>query len=510
VHTAIGVAERGAWDAALAATRALSDEWGIAGVASYAAGRGTRAHSFSRRIAASAAVQRSLDARRTRVAIQYSRLEDEDPGAIDQATADANPSRANDAFDADERTRDAAELSGIFDRPLGASQMLRLSGRIHGARQGRTRTLLLTPSLGDTQFHHETDQGFWIRAQHDLLGATSRLVSGVEVGDAEYESSYRDPETSEELSSSSGNRLALALYSEMQRELAARLRAYAGARFDRVTPSASLAFRDEEATFSAWSGRVGINYAYRDGDLDGGNVFIAGSTGFKTPTLDQLYDARRTRLPDGNTISIANPELQPQRSREIEAGIFQRVPMGRSSLEISLSAYLRNVEDEIDFDLATFRYGNIKRSRHESVEVLTLAHLGRDIEVRNALTLGRSTFRTGPYEGNQLKNIPRVSSQTALAVPLLRDVTLTLAHRATSKSWIDDENTTALPGIDLFDAGLRVVAGMVKGSVRIENLSNERGAMLGFLLFDPNEGRNVAMVYPLGGRTVRVSIEVDR
>ena len=43
--------------------------------------------------------------------------------------------------------------------------------------------------------------------------------------------------------------------------------------------------------------------------------------------------------------------------REIEAGVFQRVPMGRSSIEISLSAYRRELEDEIDFDLATFRYG---------------------------------------------------------------------------------------------------------------------------------------------------------
>jgi iron complex outermembrane recepter protein len=510
VRAVLGVAERGAWEGALGLARKLPGTWGAAGNASYAEGRSNREHTFSRRVAASTSFETSLPPRRTRFGLQYDRLEDEDPGPLDEAAADADPTRANELFEADERTRDAAELVGIFDFPLGASRILHLAARVHGARQGRTRTLLLTPSFGDTQFHHETDQGFWIRAQHDLLASASKAITGLEVSDGAYESSYRSPETGEELSHSSGSRLALALYTEMQRELAARLRASLGARYDRVTPNATLDDREEDATFSALSARVGINYAYREGDDDGGNVYLVASSGFKTPTLDQLYDSRRTPVGDGTTVTISNPSLQPQRAHEIEAGLFQRLPMARSSLELSLSAYLRYLKDEIDFDLATFRYGNIKRSRHEAVEVLTLGHLWRDIEVRNALTIGRAVFRSGPYQGYQLKNLPRFSAQTALSVPVQPNVMLTVAHSSTSSTYLDDENTTTIPRIHLFDVGLRLVVGPLEGSIRMENLADERGASFGFLLFDPASMRNVPMVYPLGGRTIRVAIKVER
>ena len=509
MRATLGVAEHNVWEAALGVTRKLGETWGASGTGSYAEGRGGREHTFARRIAASTAIEKTLPARRTRFAIQYDRLEDEDPGPLDDATFAADPTQANELFDADERTRDAAELVGILDRPLGASHMLRLSGRVHGARQGRTRTLLLTPDFGDTQFHHETDQGFWIRAQSDRLGTTSKFVTGLEASGARYESSYRSPSTGEELSSSTGNRLALALYAEAQRELIGRLRAYAGARYDRVTPTATIENREENARFSALSGRVGINYAYRDGDDAGGNVYLVASNSFKTPTLDQLYDSRRTPVGDDVFISISNPSLEPQRAREIEAGVYQRVPIARASLEISLSAYLRDLEDEIDFDLATFRYANIKRSRHEALEVLTLGHLWRDIEVRNALTLGRARFRSDPYQGNQLKNIPRFSTQTALSVPVVPSVMLTFAHSSTSSTYLDDDNTRTIPGIHLFDAGLRVVVGSFEGSIRVENLSDERGASYGFTLFDPISSRNVPMLFPLGGRIIRLALKVE-
>ena len=506
----LGLGERDSRDATIQIARKLGEAWGATGMVSADEGRTNRAHSFSRRVALSSSVEKTLPAQRTRFTIQYDHLRNEDPGPLDADAFSAEPTRANELFEADERTRDAAELTGIFDRPLGASRMLRVAARVHGARQGRTRTLLLAPLFGDTQFHHETDQGFWIRAQSDRLGNSSKVVTGLEVSHAAYESSYRSPETGEELSNSSGNRLALALYTEAQRELAARLRASIGARYDRVTPSATLEDRDEDAKFTALSGRVGINYAYRDGDDDDGNLYLVGATGFKTPTLDQLYDSRRTPVGDDVFITISNPSLQPQRSYEIEAGVFQRIPMGRSSLEISLSAYRRELKDEIDFDLATFRYGNIKRSRHEAVEVLTLGHLWRDIELRNALTIGRGVFRSGPYQGYQLKNLPRFSTQTALSVPVQPNVMLTFAHSSTSRTWLDDENTTQLPGVHLFDAGLRLVGGPLEFSIRVENLADKRGAGFGFLLFDPVSMQNVPMLYPVGGRTIRVAIKVER
>src|SRR5688572_17776462 len=236
----LGLATHGGRDAAIQVTRKLGEAWGVAGTASSAEGQNTRAHNFSRRIALSSALEKTRPAQRTRFALQYDRLENEDPGPLDDVAFSADPTRANSLFEADERTRDAAEATGVFDHALSGSEMLRFAARAHGARQGRTRTLLLSPSFGDTQFHHETDQGFWIRAQSDRVRTTSKLVTGVETARARYESSYRAPSTGDELSSASGNRLALSFYSEGQQEVTPRLRASIGARYDRVTPDATV------------------------------------------------------------------------------------------------------------------------------------------------------------------------------------------------------------------------------------------------------------------------------
>jgi hypothetical protein len=87
---------------------------------------------------------------------------------------------------------------------------------------------------------------------------------------------------------------------------------------------------------------------------------------------------------------------------------------------------------------------------------------------------------------------------------------LTFAHSSTSSTYLDDENTTTIPGIHLFDVGFRLVVGSLEGSLRIENLADERGASFGFLLFDPGSMRNVPVVYPLGGRTSRVALKIER
>ncbi len=506
----VGIAHRGEWEASVALTRAFRPGWAAGATADYATGPGYREHAFSRRLSASASVQESPPAERTRVALRYDRLENEDPGPLDEEAYRADPVKANSLFGADERVRDAGELVTTVDRTLGARRMLHAAARVHGARQERTRTLLLTPSFGDTQLHDESDRGAWLRAQHDLLTAASKLVGGVELSGATYESSYRVPETGQETSQASGKRLAAAVYGEWQRELTDRLRGYAGTRYDRVSPSATLNGGKYRKRIQALSARLGMNYAYRNDADAAGNVYLVASRGFKMPSLDQLYDARRTPTGGPDTISISNPLLRPQRADEIEAGIFQRISMGRTSVEVSFAGYLRDLEDEIDFDLATFRYGNIKHTRHEALELLTVAHLWRDVELRNALTVGRAVFRSGPYQGLQLKNLPRYSTQTVASVPLRRGLLLTLAHRTAGKTALDDENTRTIPGVPRFDVGLRLAAGPLEGSIRVENVSDDRNADLGFVLFDPVLSQGVAMLYPGSGRRVRVALKVER
>src|SRR5688572_33174823 len=70
----LGLAEHGGRDAAIQLTRKLGEAWGVAGSASSAEGRNTRAHGFSRRIALASSVEKTRPAQRTRLALQYDRL----------------------------------------------------------------------------------------------------------------------------------------------------------------------------------------------------------------------------------------------------------------------------------------------------------------------------------------------------------------------------------------------------------------------------------------------------
>lgn len=98
------------------------------------------------------------------------------------------------------------------------------------------------------------------------------------------------------------------------------------------------------------------NYSPNDGAT---NIRLSYGEGFKAPSLYQLYDA-----------FSGNAALRPERSKSYDVGIDQSLADGRAL--ISLTAFQRNTTDQINYDNATFTYGNIDRTRAKGVEA-TLA-----------------------------------------------------------------------------------------------------------------------------------------
>src|SRR6185369_399028 len=95
----------------------------------------------------------------------------------------------------------------------------------------------------------------------------------------------------------------------------------------------------------------------------GAAIYLGATSGFKTASLEQLYDVRPLHA-FGQTFTLANSALKPQRARSLEAGVSRRERFGLWQLD----AYRIRVAHEIDFDPRTFRYGNISRSEHRGVE----------------------------------------------------------------------------------------------------------------------------------------------
>ncbi len=89
------------------------------------------------------------------------------------------------------------------------------------------------------------------------------------------------------------------------------------------------------------------NYTPNDGTT---NIRASYGEGFKAPSLYQLFD----------TYS-GNRALKPERSKSYDIGFDQRLDGGRAVL--SVTAFRRDTRNQIDFDNATFVYGNLDRTR---------------------------------------------------------------------------------------------------------------------------------------------------
>ena len=172
------------------------------------------------------------------------------------------------------------------------------------------------------------------------------------------------------------------------------------------------------------------------------NVRLSYGEGFKAPSLYQLYD-----------MFSGNAALRPERSKSYDIGIDQSLADGRAL--VSLTAFLRNTTDQINYDNATFTYGNIDRTRAKGVEA-TLALKPVDaLNVSASYSYIDARDRSGrpAFDG---KRLPRRAEQ-AISLSADFDWSFGLSTGATitmvGDSFDDAANAVPLDGYAL--AGIR-------------------------------------------------------
>ncbi len=486
---------------------------GLDAAVDYDRDEGFRDHSRSNRLTTSLSLGRSAgyggNALTGRLA--FSRLFNEDPGPVPETEAGFDRRGTHPAFANNERTQKAAEASVEGRRAWSGGRRLDAAVRLRWYDQQRMRTLLLTPSFGDTQDQDDREVGVWARTQLAAPLGGALLHVGAEAQGASFRTRYTEPGTGAPLTSGDGHEWKLGLHGELSGSPTERLRIVGGIRFNAVLPTDETPASPASPSFHQWSPRVGGNFAYREDPASAGNVFVSWTRAFKAPTLDQLFNVRAIPTGEpGATISISNGELKPQRSTAIEAGVYQRLPLGGGEryAELSVSAYRQWLDDEIDFDILTYRYGNILASRHTGAELSVRAVLSPRLELTHAATLGRATFRTSANHGNQLKNIPESAFTTTARIALADPLSLTLTHRAVGRVWLDDENTESLSGRSLFDAGVQWRVGRVGARLSVRNVFDADYGSFGFLLYDPFANENVRMIHPGMGRAIDLRLTV--
>ncbi|HEX7119578.1 MAG TPA: TonB-dependent receptor [Longimicrobiales bacterium] len=451
----------------------------------------------------------------------------EEPGPVLEADLDVDRTASDVFYRFDEAEDRQLRVSLDGDRVLGPRA--RLTASIGGAVRDRDRvsTLALAPGFADTKARELGTERAAASAVLSIDGTglpvEDRLTLGIDASYGAADSKYYAVLTgdADAYRNATGERGALDTSGRSQRIGGAFFAQYTllpadpvrltfGVRTDWLRdayePGNADSGEAQEASHTAVSPRFGVNVRYADSGRHEGHVYVSGGRSFKAPTLDQLFDQRRMPVPfPPYAITLSNGLLEPQRGTSVEAGLYHQVELVPGGLtgELSVSAYQMDMEDEIDFDIATLRYVNIGRSRHRGIEAgFSLRALAGSAFLN--YTHQSAIARVGELKGKQLKGIPRHVLSGGLTVTPVERLEAGLVVSHTRGAYLDDANTTEIPAFTRVDA--RASYPLFRGIrlyVDVRNLFDSEYSTTGFP--DPS-GSGAAYYYPAAGRTLEIGI----
>ena len=455
----------------------------------------------------------------------------DEPGPLADSSVRRSARAATPFFRFDNTDQRVHRLA--LDGATTVSANARVSGYFTGeqSRTSAVRTLPLSPAFADTkdrQLHSDRIIG---SLQTELSGTTSGLhntiVVGTDAGAGRLTSEYFKVTSgpASAYASSPGTRGALDSKGEGHRSMAAAfahwegsfsdaLRLSLGGRMDWITdryePQTPSTGATTNVFRSAFSPKAGINLRYFESERQTGRAYVTVGQSFKAPTMDQLFDQRRTPVPfPPYSISTSNPALEAQYGKNVEIGAYHRVQVVPAELDarVSVSAYQTDMRNELDFDLKKFRYVNLGSSRHRGVETGLTLDGPKSLSAFANLTLQRVTSRDAADSGRQLKAIPRRVIASGIARSSLTGLSASLSVTSIGDSFLNDQNSLTLAGHTQLDARVSHAVGRTRVTLDVRNLFGTQYNSTGFP--DP-AGSPLIYYYPAAGRVLSVGLESNR
>jgi outer membrane receptor protein involved in Fe transport len=446
----------------------------------------------------------------------------DDPGPLPSTTDDR---RAANAFFRFDRATEQLHRAGVtVAQDIGDATA---SGYLVGeyASGNTVKTLPLSPDFGDTKLRRTRAPRLMgstqLRVGDDSPGWKGRLVTGVDLSLGKLESRYADVAsgTSADYSAADGAAGALGPWSSARRDALgafvywqvrpmSAVRVSLSTRLDHLRDAFNPSDAAAPATTTsqqAISPRAAVNVALPALATETTNLYVSTGRVFKAATLDQLFDERAIPIPvPPFSTTVSNSSLVPQRGTATEAGFYQTWRAGASNhLDLSGAVYRQRMRDELDFDVASFRYVNIGRSLHRGVELggtftnswsIVLASIARQDVLAEA----------GQFNGRQLKAIPRRIAAVGADFHAWRGFNVGVLANSLGGAFIDDENTRPLSAYTRIDARLGVPIGFARVTLDAMNVFDRRYDATAFP--DP-AGSGINYRYPAAGRVFIVGLE---
>ena len=452
----------------------------------------------------------------------------DEPGPLPDSSLKRSDRAATPYFRFDNTDERVHRLS--LDGAAATGAHTRVSGYLTGeaARIGAIRTLPLSPNFADTKDRRlNTDRvvgSLQAEIFGDALGAHHRLVVGTDAGAGRLTSEYYKVATGGAStyaksqgatgsldSRGDGHRSSAAAFAHWEGTFIDILRLSLGGRMDWITdryePLAPSTGKATDVSRSAFSPRAGINLRYVQSARQTGSVYVTAGRSFKAPTMDQLFDQRRTPVPfPPFAISTSNSLLEAQYGKSGEVGAYHQVSIvpGEVDARLSVSAYQTDMRNELDFDIKTFRYVNLGRSRHRGIETGLTVDGPHALTAFANLTLQRVTSLVDADSGRLLKAIPQRVLATGIGRASANGLAATVSLTNVGDSWLDDDNRKTLAGHTQVDARASYPVGRARLSVDVRNVFDSRFNSTGFP--DP-AGSPLIYYYPAAGRVLSVGLE---
>jgi len=212
-----------------------------------------------------------------------------------------------------------------------------------------------------------------LRLGFDLHG---RFGLEARTGRVDFDTAGEETSRQEAIAIADASQRNLGLFAIFDRPLGDRLLLSLGARGDAIASENRGGFygdlaRDEEAL----SGHLALT----SGPWRGVTATLQFASGFRSPTLSDRY----YRGPSGRGFVVGNPDLDPERSRQLDLALR----WGRAGRSVALSAYRYRIEDLVERyrDGADYRFRNRGEADLTGVELEVQAALGRGFELQTGL-----------------------------------------------------------------------------------------------------------------------------
>jgi outer membrane cobalamin receptor len=446
--------------------------------------------------------------------VSYRKRNTEDAGPLTEDSLSVNREAMNENYASDNNNENRWDSRVQYSHKIFSNTNLR-TGFFYQTRDAdivRTLPIPITAALiiFDTKENQIRNKIFGFDAlvdvQDTIEDIPNHFIFGgeIEVGNIEtgyYNYNAKTEARGDWLSFGTGKRQHVGIFVHDEVPIIPPLKLNAGFRFDNFTDSYDAT--SSSNSYSAFSPKAGVNYLFAtfledDVPVYTGNAYLNVSSSFKSPTMNQLFDQRPLF---GTTIS--NYKLKPQRGLNFELGLYQRGRIIEKKIygELHSSFYFNRVSDEIDFDLATFKYGNILKTTHTGTENGLRIHWIPNITAFANYTYTSAIFSEGVNQSHQLKGVPRHAASIGMTYKHRTNIAGTLSWNFTGERFFDDANTESLNSYNMLNVRISYKRKNIRAYIDFSNLLGAEFNSLGYQI------GTTKFYYPHALTSIRLGIE---